>query len=222
MKSFYNAVVLVILIAIFMPTAALAQMSSALHLDAQKVRMSDFQQMEQSYMAPVRSVINGAVALSGIAIDAEPQQDEQNIGVGVVYGAEIERLGLQLSYFYFITAALAIGGDLTFFLPESVSFGGIKTTASFYTLNVVAHYMLYTSLVMRAYALGGLNYAIFRVKTKGNGFNESGSSSEIGLNIGGGIEYALAVGFLFAELKYILGDADQLVIAAGYRHRIGG
>lgn len=220
MKSFYNLVMLALL-AVTVPAVSVAQNGSSLHLDAQKVRMSDLQKMEQTYMAPIQSIIKGSVASSGLAIDAEPQQDEQNIGVGVVYGAEIERLGLQLSYFYFITAALAIGGDLTFFLPESVSFGGIKTTASFYTLNVVAHYMLYTSIIMRAYVLGGLNYAIFRFKTKGNGFNESSSSSEIGLNIGGGIEYALAVGFLFAELKYILGDADQLVIAAGYRHRLG-
>ena len=47
-----------------------------------------------------------------------------------------------------------------------------------------------------------------------------GLYASLGLNLGGGIEFALVAGVIFLELKYILGNADQLVAAFGYRHRL--
>jgi opacity protein-like surface antigen len=154
-------------------------------------------------------------------LDAEAQQDEQTFGGGLVYGSELEKLGIQLNYYYFLTALLAVGGDFTLFFPESEEAGGVKSTATWMAFNINAHYILFTAIAMRAYVLAGLNFALFRFKVSGGGFSVSDSTSEIGLNLGGGIEYALAVGFLFAELKYIIGEFDQLVIAAGYRYRFG-
>ena len=173
-------------------------------------------------MTPARLLISGlSSAAVGTLLDVEPMQDDQLVGGALVYGSQIERLGVQLSYFYFLTAVLAVGGDLTLFFPDSVTAFGVKTTQTLFALNVLAHYILYTSAVMRAYALGGLNLAIFRFKSSGSGLSISDSSSELGLKIGGGIEYALAAGFLFLELSYAISNFDQLVVAAGYRIPIG-
>ena len=94
-----------------------------------------------------------------------------------------------------------------------------KTT--WMALNVVAHYIVYSTLIFRAYVLAGLNYLIWRSKTEDLGFGGlTVSGSDIGLNLGAGIEYALAAGFLFFELKYVLTAYNQLVLAVGYRHRL--
>ena len=200
----------------------MAQLNTPVGLDANYVRMSSHEQKASRFSAPTK-LWSSAITQNalGYPLDAEAQQDDQLIGAGLAYGSEIEKLGIQLSYYYFLTAALAIGGDFIFFFPESATFNGVKTTASFYTLNVMAHYIFFTTLTMRAYALAGLNFAIFGFKTSGGGVSFSDSSSELGLNVGAGLEFALAAGFLYLELKYILGQADQLVAAAGYRIRLG-
>jgi hypothetical protein len=48
------------------------------------------------------------------------------------------------------------------------------------------------------------------------------SDSEIGLNIGIGGETRLDFGSLFGEVKYVLGNWDQLVLTAGLRFVVGG
>lgn len=222
MKNIYYAGLLSAVLCLSLSTTALADDDIRIGLRADGVRMSQLESLQTAYLAPAHLMLN-AVANMPVNnfVDATPVEGEQSIGGGIIYGSEIEKLGLQLMYYYFMTTSIALGGDISFFFPEKTEFIGSSFTQTLITLNVVAHYVLYTSVIMRAYALAGLNYALFRFKSEGEGFSGSDSSSELGLNIGGGIEYALASGFLFLELKYILSEFDQLVLAVGYRHIMG-
>ncbi len=200
-----------------------AQFVSGVGLRSDAVRMSSLEKMEATYMTPAYAAFEAVAQRTGAPslMNAMPERDEQTLGAGLIYGSKIEKLGLQLTYFYFMTTALALGGDFSFFFPEKIDLFGSKITLTTFTLNVVAHYVFYSSLILRTYALGGLNYAVFRSKTSGEIGNFSDSTSEIGLNLGGGLEYVLARGLLYLELKYIISDADQLVLALGYRHKLG-
>ncbi len=222
MKNIYYAGLLSAVLCFSVSTSASAMDDIKIGLRADGVRLTQLESLEKSYMAPVHLMLQSMTTepVNGMAI-TEPVEGESSIGGGLVYGSEIEKLGLQLMYYYFMTATIALGGDITFFFPEKTEFFDSSITQTLITLNVMAHYVLYTSVIMRAYALAGLNYALFRFKSEGTGFDMSDSSSEIGLNLGGGIEYALATGFLFLELKYILSEFDQLVLAVGYRHVLG-
>lgn len=152
---------------------------------------------------------------------AEGMQDAQFIGAGLAYGSEIEKLGIQVMYLYFITAKLALGGDLTYFFPEKFDAFGVESKTNLIAFNVLARYLLYQTAALHAYAMGGLNLALFRFKTEGFGESVSNSESELGLALGGGLGYSLAFAILYVELSYVLGDADQLVVAGGLRFPLG-
>lgn len=158
----------------------------------------------------------------GMPALAESMQDMQYIGFGLAYGSEVEKLGLQLMYLYFISAKLGLGGDITFFLPDKFNGFGIETKANWLAFNVLARYILYQTATLHAYAMGGLNLSVVRVKVEGLGQSQSNSDSELGLNVGGGLAYALGFAALYAELSYVFGNADQLVLAAGLRFALGG
>ncbi len=222
MKNIYYAGALCAILCFGTFTTSYATDITPVGLRSEAVRMSGLTALQTTYMAPTYALLNSVSNNPANSfLNSIVEEGEQTVGAGLIYGSEVEKLGIQLSYFYFMTAAIALGGDLSFFFPEKTEGFGSSFTQNLFTLNVMAHYVVFSTLILRAYLLAGLNYAVFRFKSEGNGFSATSSSSEIGLNIAGGIEYALVTGLLFLELKYILGNFDQLVLAAGYRHRLG-
>jgi hypothetical protein len=68
------------------------------------------------------------------------------------------------------------------------------------------------------YVLAGVNFAIISVSVEGfGGFGGFGSGTNIGLNMGGGVDFVVNTFFVFGELRYVLSSADQLVIAGGVK-----
>ncbi len=122
---------------------------------------------------------------------------------------EIEAIGVQVNGVYGFTDEIRGAADFTFFFPDQPS-GGDYT---FWTLNANVHYLFMSEENTNVYGLGGLNYASQEVS--GGGF--STSSSEVGLNLGGGAEFGVDFGDIFVEAKYVISDFDQLVLGAGLR-----
>ena len=94
---------------------------------------------------------------------------------------------------------------------------GIK--AKYWEINFDAHYFVINEEDYKVYPLAGLNLSTIGVKSTVNiPFVGSigDTHTEVGLNVGGGARFAVAESiWLFGELKYVLSDADQLVISAG-------
>lgn len=136
-----------------------------------------------------------------------------------MYGTEIEQPGIRVDGVYQINEEFRAVADLGFFFPNENEFGnGNSTTVTWWELNINGNYIFYTNEEnnLMAYGIGGLNYLNVNVESDGQ-FASSYSDSEIGLNVGVGAEYPLDFADLFGELKYVLGDADQLNIGAGLR-----
>ena len=126
-------------------------------------------------------------------------------GGGLAYGTEVSELGLQLNGVYDIDEEWRGSADFIYYF--------VSGEMSISELNFNAHYIFHEEDELTAYAIGGLNY--LRVSASYGGF--SASSSEIGLNLGAGLEYELDFANLFAEAKFTISSFDQLVIASGLR-----
>lgn len=162
-------------------------------------------------------LVIGLTFLSNTNLYAQESGDI-SIGGGLGYGTEIESLGIQAGGVYVINEQFRGAADLIYYLPND-SFGW---DFSWFEINANGHYLFVTEDDLIAYALGGLNISTLKYDYPDNAFFNGGSvsESEVGLNAGAGLEYNLDFAFLYAELKYILSSADQLVATAGLRFRI--
>ncbi len=165
-----------------------------------------------------RAVVTAS--LFAFAFSLKPVQAQEGaiqIGPGLVYGNQVERLGVKADGTYSINENIRAAADFTLFFPEKTDLGGgNELTTTWMALNFNAHYIFYSQDEISAYGLGGLNIAILRASVTGGNSN---SESELGLNLGAGVEYTADFGNLFGELTLagLAGDADQLVIGGGVR-----
>lgn len=137
--------------------------------------------------------------------NALAQAETFKAGGGLAFGSEVEAIGIQAGAVYGFTDEINGAADFIIFFPDGFDW---------WELNLNGQYNFMADDGVRLYGLAGLNYATISVD-----FGEFGSSSnsEVGLNIGGGAEYGLDFANLYGELKYVLGDADQLGLSAGLR-----
>ena len=126
-------------------------------------------------------------------------------GAGLVYGADVEELGLQIRAMYDINETWRANVD---FITYFIGIDGI--TLSEFNLN--PHYKFLNKDRVSVYGLAGLNIARASVKFLG----EKVSNSEVGVNVGAGAEFGIGERIaILAEAKYAIGEASQFVIGAG-------
>ena len=146
------------------------------------------------------------------------------VGGGLVYGTEISSLGIQASGNYAILGndGLRLAADLTFFFPDEETVLGVEVDQSYFTINLNGNYIFHSEDGLKAYALGGLNIGILSSEASGGGFSSSETNSEVGINLGAGVEYKLAFAILYGEAKFVISEFDQFVIGGGLRFPVGG
>jgi len=147
-----------------------------------------------------------------------------SVAGGVSFGTEIENIGIFARGAYDFTDVIRGNATINFFLGESAGEGGFSASTNLWTVNFDGHYLLVEEDAINIYALAGLNLSTIRVKfddPTGIIGDFSESTTEIGFNVGGGVEFPLDSFSPFAEVKYVLSDFDQLVIMAGARFPIG-
>lgn len=131
-----------------------------------------------------------------------------SLGAGITAGTEINKaLGIQFRVAYEFEHPWRVSADyISFFDGYDESLYDRVTE-----FNVNAHYKLTNNDFRYVYGLVGMNYTKAHVPVVTNL-----SNSEIGWNIGFGGQFHLnqKVG-MFSEIKYIVGDASQLVISVG-------
>lgn len=154
---------------------------------------------------------------------AQAQDIDTRIGVLLAYGTEIENLGIGANAEFGIAENISISPSFIYYLPKTN--GPIKT--NWIEVNANANYYFLNDDKFDVYGLAGLNYSSIKVKYDGpsfEGFDSSLSNSDgrFGLNLGAGANMHLSNDNImpFAELKYVIIDGGQLVIAAGVKFKI--
>lgn len=130
------------------------------------------------------------------------------VGGGIIYGTEVEAIGVQAGAKYAFTPKISGAADFAIFFPKNYDW---------WELNANGHYHFMNEENMRIYGLAGLNYATVKIDLGQFG---SASNSEVGLNLGGGAEFGTDFADIYTELKYVLGNSDQLALSAGLRFNI--
>lgn len=155
------------------------------------------------------------------------QEGDLKLGGGLVYGSGLENtggdflgagafstdLGIRADGYYAITPQIRLGGDITYYFPDS-NFG---ISLSAWELNLNSHYIFQDENELILYGLGGINITRWKI---GNG--SSISDTELGLNLGGGVEYDLDFADLFGEVKLggLGSNLSQFTLSAGLRFPI--
>ncbi len=141
---------------------------------------------------------------------AQVQQGQTAVGANLVYGSEIESLGLGARFQYGIIDHLR----------AEVGFNGFfaHKHTTWWDVNLNAHYLLgLWNQQLYFYPLVGLNYTMTKVKID----NVSDEENHVGMNVGAGVEYELTDHF-GVNLEYrhtIIRKVDQGVIGLGVNYK---
>jgi len=147
-------------------------------------------------------------------------QTETKIGGLLAYGTEIKNIGIGANAEFPIMEKLTVSPSFIYYLPKDES--GIKI--NWFEINANANYYFLDEENIDVYGIAGLNYSNVKAKYDGNSiFGNSFSSSDgrIGLNLGGGANFDIGGKITpFAELKYVIIEEGQLVIAGGVKFNL--
>jgi len=144
------------------------------------------------------------------------ERGQIGVNAGFAYGFTIEEPGIRVGATYFLSEDMRVGADLTYWLVDSYS--GVNVT--YLEFNGNFHYLFHQEDELMVYGIGalGLHYADVSYDSgEWGGGPVSHSDTELGLGIGGGIEYSLGGVSIFAEPKLFLSGFDQLKFNAGVR-----
>ncbi|MFD2037362.1 hypothetical protein ACFSKL_21370 [Belliella marina] len=164
-----------------------------------------------------KNIVLLAITLLGF-VGAVSAQDSKRIGGQLIYGSNIDALGIGAIAELPVAPKMVISPSFSFYFPKDQGF--FKQSA--WELNGNLNYMFLDDDKIEFYGIGGLNYTNIGIKSDIPGVgNFSSSTGKIGLNIGAGANFDVGMSFLpFGEIKYILGDFDRLVIAAGLKFNL--
>jgi outer membrane protein X len=164
-----------------------------------------------------RKVAIAAIAVMTMSVAAHAQEKgDMAAGGNIVLGLgdSFTNFGIGAKFQYNILTPLRLEGAFTYFLK--------KDLVSMWDLSVNAHWLFHVADKITVYPLAGLGVLGSKVNIDLDGFGSaSTSSSEFGVNLGGGIDYVLTNKlFLNAELKYKIGGTwDRLLISAGLAYK---
>ncbi len=138
---------------------------------------------------------------------ATASQAQISVGPGIVYGFDVEEIGLQARGVYSINETWRGQADFTYYLEDN-------DFISFWEFNTNANYIFVDNGNSIVYALAGLQF--FHVKIEDVLFGGDVSDTDTGLNLGIGGQLGLSDKITgFGEAKFTVGGAEQLLIAAG-------
>lgn len=141
-----------------------------------------------------------------VCMIASYDSNAQKIGVMLGYGTEVEELGLGINGEFNINSKVSIAPSFVYWFP--------KDPVSWWEFNVNANYYFTKAGSADFYGLAGIN--LFNAKA--DGFD---GESEVGLNLGAGANFNIGKSWEpFTEVKFVLGDADQLGLFFGAKFKL--
>jgi outer membrane protein X len=133
---------------------------------------------------------------------------------------DIDQIGIGGIGEFKVANRVTISPQILFYLPESRG----NYDWAFMELNANANYYFYNQDIFEFYGFGGLNFTRWQARYDGPGNNndfDDESDVEIGLNLGGGINFEVGRNFVpFSEIRVTVGDFDQIVISAGLKFNL--
>jgi outer membrane immunogenic protein len=146
-------------------------------------------------------------------------QAQTRAGAMVAYGSKTTQIGLGGNLEFFLNDDISISPSLIVYFPESHN----NIRDFWFETNLNGNYYFYTKDVFQFYGLAGLNYTFRNHKDKLID-NNSYSSGNLNLNLGGGVNFKFGDFpdlLPFSEIRYVIGSTNQAVVVAGVRFNVG-
>jgi len=148
------------------------------------------------------------------------------VGVAANYGTWIKEPGASAYLLYTVNTKIDLVPNATYFLPHMVDVENGTHEYTWWTVNLDGHYVVVEKSKLQLFGLMGLNFTneLKRIDELWQGqqpYKDKVTINKLGLNIGAGGQLHLSKFFNpFAEVKYTLGERDQLCFALGIIFRI--
>jgi len=138
------------------------------------------------------------------------------LGPLVAFGTDTD-LGLGVKAKFDLNDKFKISPSIIYLGGDKETIGASSVKSSFIEINGDVHYAFSETESVLFYGIGGLNIITGSVKISGTGIIDGKTSdTDVGLNLGAGAEFGIADKFdAFAEAKFGVGGAEQLLISAG-------
>ena len=137
------------------------------------------------------------------------------VGGHLGYGTSIESFGVGARGDYAVSPSILIAPDFMYFFGKNDF-----VDVNWFDINFNGNYLIeINNPDLVPYALAGLNIAVTSLDCNNlpGSVCEDSSNTELGFNIGGGMDYLVGRMIVFGELRGVLGKADQLVIITGVK-----
>ncbi|RKF03460.1 outer membrane protein with beta-barrel domain [Tenacibaculum lutimaris] len=139
---------------------------------------------------------------------------QTKVGANVVYGTS-SGLGLGVKASFDVSEKFKISPSVNYYFPEDIP--GVSTTSMSFEAD--AHYFFELQDKFSLYPLAGLNVWYTSVSSSYAAF--SASSTNFGLNLGGGANYKLSDKLTgFSEIKLMVTQGSQVVFNAGVMYSL--
>jgi outer membrane immunogenic protein len=133
-----------------------------------------------------------------------------------VASGDIDEVGIGGIGEFKVAKKVTISPQFILYFPEDRG----PYDVNFLEVNVNANYYFYNKDIFEFYGFGGLNFTRWHTDWDDNRVNDN-SDVEIGLNVGGGINFEVNKSFVpFSEIRATIGDFDQIVISAGLKFNL--
>ncbi|SNR15071.1 outer membrane beta-barrel protein [Tenacibaculum jejuense] len=137
---------------------------------------------------------------------------QTKVGIQAAYGTSAE-FGIGAKATFRITDKFHASPSFNYFFGESTQ----GASSSLIGINADAHYVLSQKDGLSLYPLAGLNVT----RSSASAFGFSASVTEIGFNVGGGLNYNLSSSLTGVfEAKYVLSAFDQALFSIGVMYNL--
>jgi outer membrane immunogenic protein len=141
-----------------------------------------------------------------VCMMAAVDSSAQKIGVMLGYGTEVEELGIGINGEFNINDKVSISPSFVYWFPED--------PISWWEFNANVNYYFTKAGSADFYGLAGINLFGYNIE-------DGDGQSEVGLNLGAGANFDIGKSWEpFTELKFVIGDADQLGLFFGVKFKI--
>lgn len=140
-------------------------------------------------------------------------QAQTRLGAGLAWGSDVEDLGLGINGEFFVKENISINPGLIFYFVDDRG----NDRLDWWELNINGNFYFAQEGSVAFYGIGGLNLTTVAIE---NDFVDD-SDTELGINLGIGSNFDVGGSVMpYAELKYVLGDWDQLVLFFGAKFNL--
>lgn len=151
-----------------------------------------------------------------ITLSTVDSMAQAKVGGFIGFGSDVDQVGVGGIGEYGITNQWSVSSSILFYLTESNS----NFTRRWMEFNINANYYFYQEGIANLYGLGGINYLRSSYREK-FGDERTFSSGDVGINLGIGSNFDVGKNFEpFAEVKFVLGETDQVALFFGMKFKI--